>query len=88
MVRKRVIVSGQVQGVFFRDSCQREAAQTGVAGWVRNAGGDRVEAIFEGAEDAVERMIAWSRQGSPQARVNDVDVYDEEPEGLSGFSVR
>jgi acylphosphatase len=77
-----------VQGVFFRDSCQRMAASAGVSGWVRNRRDGRVEAAFEGMPDAVERMVAWCRQGPSRAHVSDVEVFDEEPVGESGFRVR
>ena len=88
MSRRRVVVSGRVQGVFFRDSTQQEAERAGVNGWVRNTGDGRVEAVFEGDDDAVDRMVAWAREGPQRADVSDVEVHDEEPEGLSGFSVR
>ncbi len=88
MQRRRCVVSGRVQGVFFRDSCRREAAAAGVAGWVRNRGDGRVEAVFEGENGAVDRMVAWCRQGPPHAEVTDVAVTAEPPEGLRGFQVR
>ncbi len=87
-VRRRVVVSGNVQGVFFRDSTKDEASNAGVAGWVRNRDDGTVEAVFEGDEGAVQRMVEWCRSGPSQADVNDVDVSEEEPEGLSGFQVR
>ena len=86
--RKRVIVRGDVQGVFYRDTTQRHAESHDVAGWVANRGDGTVEAVFEGEADAVERMVAFTRNGSRGARVERVDVTDEEPEGLSGFQVR
>jgi acylphosphatase len=86
--RKRVVVHGDVQGVFFRDATQKEASSRGVAGWVTNRDDGAVEAVFEGDPDAVEGMVAFAREGSRQAEVERVDVEDEEPEGLSGFEVR
>jgi acylphosphatase len=86
-VRRRVVVSGRVQGVFFRDACRREATAAGVAGWVRNRADGRVEAVFEGAPAAVERLVAWCRSGSPRAAVDAVEVHDEPPEGARGFAV-
>jgi acylphosphatase len=86
--RKRVVVHGEVQGVFFRDTTQREAQASGVAGWVANRDDGTVEAVFEGDADAVERMVAFAREGSRGAEVERVEVEDEEPEGLSGFEVR
>jgi acylphosphatase len=87
-VRRRVVVTGQVQGVFYRDSCRREARSRGLAGWVRNLPDGSVEAVFEGAPDAVEAMVAWARVGPPQATVSELAARDEKPEGLSGFTVR
>ncbi|WP_329376539.1 acylphosphatase [Streptomyces sp. NBC_01351] len=90
MVRKRVIVSGVVQGVFFRDTCRREALAHGVSGWVRNLPDGDVEALFEGGEDAVEAMVRWSRTGPAAAVVRAVEVHEEPvaPEAPSGFDVR
>ncbi len=87
-VRRRVVVSGQVQGVFFRNTCRREAARHGVAGWVRNNPDGTVEAVFEGPEDAVSAMVAWANTGPDQAVVEDVQETTEEPEGISGFATR
>ncbi len=81
------MVSGTVQGVFFRASCQREAARRGVAGWVSNRPDGAVEAVFEGEDAAVDALVTWCRQGPPHAVVSDVDVSDEEPEGVFGFRV-
>ena len=88
VVARRVTVRGRVQGVFFRDSCRREASSHGVAGWVRNCSDGTVEAWFEGAPDAVEALVDWSRRGPSQAEVSDVDVTDVEPSGASAFDVR
>jgi acylphosphatase len=88
MIRRRAVVHGNVQGVFFRDSTRRAAAQAGVAGWVANNDDGTVEAVFEGDEDAVESMLAFCREGPARADVERVDVSEEEPEGLSGFEVR
>ena len=87
MIRRRVVVYGQVQGVFFRDSTRRLAQQHGVNGSVSNRWDGTVEAVFEGEPDAVERLVAFCRQGPRGAQVTSVDVSDEEPEGLSGFNV-
>ena len=88
MVRRRVIVRGFVQGVFFRDSTRRLARQHGVSGWVANRPDSAVEAVFEGEADAVERLVAFSRKGPRGAQVESVEVTEEQPEGLSGFAVR
>jgi acylphosphatase len=88
MIRRRVIVRGLVQGVFFRDSMRRLAQRHGVSGWVANRADGAVEAVFEGEADAVERLVAVSRTGPRGAQVESVEVTEEEPEGLSGFAVR
>lgn len=87
-VAKRVVVHGSVQGVFFRDSTQREAESKGVAGWVTNRSDGAVEAVFEGDADAVQVMVDFVRSGPSQADVDDVEVFAQEPDGLSGFEVR
>jgi acylphosphatase len=86
--RRRVVVRGRVQGVFFRDSTRRGAQTRGVAGWVANRPDGAVEAVFEGEPDAVESMVRFVREGPGRADVDDVEVSEEEPEGLSGFVVR
>lgn len=88
VVRRRVVVSGRVQGVFFRETCRRLAEAAGVSGWARNNGDGTFEAAFEGEPEAVERLVAWCREGPPAAGVDDVDVEAEEPEGERGFRVR
>ncbi|WP_432993214.1 acylphosphatase [Dactylosporangium sp. CA-233914] len=88
MIRKRVLVSGRVQGVFFRDTCRRVAEAHGVAGWVRNLPDGRVEAVFEGVEEPVTALVAWVGQGPRSAVVTGVEARDEPVEGLSGFRVR
>lgn len=88
MTRRRVVVSGRVQGVFFRDSTKERARGEGVAGWVRNREDETVEAVFEGDDAAVQRMVEFCRSGPDRADVHEVDVTEEEPERLSGFEVR
>lgn len=87
-IRRRVVVHGNVQGVFFRDTTREEASRRGVSGWVTNRPDGAVEAVFEGSRDAVEHMVGFCRKGPGHADVDSVDVSEEEPEGLSGFSVR
>jgi acylphosphatase len=88
VIRRRVVVHGHVQGVFFRDSVRRAAKQRGVNGWVANRPDGTVEAVFEGEPDAVERMVELCRAGPRDARVDSVDVTDEPPQDLKGFAVR
>lgn len=88
MIRRRVVVHGFVQGVFFRDSVRRHALTAGVAGWVRNNRDGTVEAVFEGEDAAVERLVGFCRDGPRGARVDRVEVEIEEPEGLQAFLVR
>jgi acylphosphatase len=87
VIRRRVIVRGLVQGVFFRDSTRRLAQRYGVGGWIANRPDGAVEAVFEGEDDAVERLVAFSRKGPRGAQVESVEVKEEEPEGLSGFAI-
>jgi acylphosphatase len=87
-MRRRVVVHGRVQGVFFRDSTRRLALEHGVSGWVRNTWEGTVEAVFEGPPEAVERLVEFSRHGPPGAAVERVEVFDEDEEGVAGFAVR
>jgi acylphosphatase len=88
LIRRRVVVHGRVQGVFFRDSTRETAVANDVAGWVCNRQDGAVEAVFEGPAPAVERAVAFVRAGPPRARVDRVEVSDEPPERLTGFEVR
>jgi acylphosphatase len=83
-VRRRVVVRGDVQGVFFRDSTRERAEARGVSGSVTNRDDGAVEAVFEGPPDAVEAMVAFCREGPSRASVEDVEVIEEEPEGSTG----
>lgn len=87
MIRRRchVWVSGLVQGVWFRQTCAEVAREERVGGWVRNLPDGRVEAVFEGASEAVESMLAWCRIGPPYAEVEEVEVRLEQPEGITTF---
>ncbi|MGB3632729.1 MAG: acylphosphatase [Rubrobacteraceae bacterium] len=87
--RAHVYISGNVQGVFFRDSTRRKAEELGLTGWVKNMPDGRVEAVFEGTASTVQEMIDWCKEGPSQATVEDVDAEREEPaEDLKGFEVR
>jgi acylphosphatase len=85
--RARVIVRGHVQGVFFRAETRDRAASLGLGGWVRNNPDGTVEAAFEGDRDRVESMVAWCGRGPSLARVEDVEVAWEEPQGETRFAV-
>ena len=87
-VRRRVVVSGRVHGVGYRESCRHQARQHGVSGWVRNRADGAVEAVFEGEPVGVDALVGWCRAGPRWAEVTDVRVVDEPVEGLSGFVVR
>jgi acylphosphatase len=87
MIRRRAVIHGFVQGVFFRDSTRRLAERHRVAGWARNNPDGTVEAVFEGEREAVKRLLAFVREGPRGAEVSRVEVSEEEPEGLSGFKL-
>jgi acylphosphatase len=87
-VRRRIVARGRVQGVFFRDTVRRRAEAAGISGWVTNRDDGTVEAVFEGEADAVDSMVELSRSGPGRAEVTELDVSEEEPEGLSGFEIR
>ncbi len=88
LIRKRVVVHGLVQGVFFRESTRRVAEAAGVNGWVRNLSDGMVEAVLEGRTDAVRQVSAFCRVGPPGAEVTHLEVFDEVPRGEVGFAVR
>ena len=88
LVARRVVVSGHVQGVFFRDRTRREAQRLGVAGWVRNCSDGTVEAHFEGPPSAIGELVRWCRSGPRHATVHELDVSEAEPEGCAGFRIR
>lgn len=88
VIAREIVVSGQVQGVFFRDSTRREAARLGVTGWVRNCPDGTVQAHVEGPPDAVAALVSWCREGPSHASVHDVRVGDAEPAGCTGFEIR
>lgn len=87
--RAHVRVSGNVQGVFFRDSTREKATQLGLAGWVKNLPDGSVEALFEGPSERVREMARWCEEGPSHAAVESVDVeYEETGEDLGSFEVR
>jgi acylphosphatase len=88
MIRRRVVVHGFVQGVFFRDTLRRRAASLAVSGWARNNRDGSVEAVFEGEPDAVDLMLELSYAGPRGARVDRVEVVEEEPQGGRDFLIR
>ena len=88
IVRRRVVVRGRVQGVGFRYGLVRRAESAGVGGWVRNRPDGTVEAALEGEVGAVDGVVDWCRHGPRGARVDDVSVVDESPEGDARFVVR
>jgi acylphosphatase len=87
-IRRRLVVHGKVQGVFFRDSTREAAVNEGVAGWARNRGDGAVEVVLEGSPAAVEAVTEFCRLGPVSARVESVDESEEAPEGLTGFAIR
>lgn len=87
MIARRVLISGRVQGVNFRWAAVREATRLGVHGWVRNLHDGRVEALVEGDQAAVDRMVQWLRIGPPAARVDDLVAEPTPTSGASGFHI-
>jgi acylphosphatase len=87
LTRRHVWIAGRVQGVWFRETCRRQADTLGIAGWVRNRPDGRVEAVFEGSTTAVASMVAWCRSGPPRAEVTEVEIVDEPVAGDRGFVV-
>lgn len=88
MQRVHVYVSGRVQGVFFRAETQKTATGLKLNGWVRNMDDGRVEAVFEGGRQEIDKMLDWCRQGPPASRVDHVEVIDEPFTGdLQGFRI-
>lgn len=83
-----MVVAGRVQGVFFRDATRERAIAGGVDGWIRNRSDGSVEAVLEGPQEAVDGVVGFCRGGPPAARVERVDVEEEKPEGLRGFTIR
>jgi acylphosphatase len=87
MIRRRLLVSGEVQGVFYRDTCRSVASEAGVAGSAANLPDGRVEVVLEGETESVEKVIEWCRSGTRGSRVQAVDISEEEPEGETSFRV-
>lgn len=87
MVRRRVVVHGRVQGVFFRDSCRQEANRRGVRGTVANRADGAVEAVFEGSEEDVRTLCDWCAHGPSQARVERVETTEEPVRGAEWFEI-
>jgi acylphosphatase len=87
-VRRHVLITGYVQGIFFRASTRARARELGLSGWVRNRSDGRVEAVFQGPFEAVEEMVRWCHEGPPGAQVTSVEVREEQPEpGPQSFAV-
>jgi acylphosphatase len=87
-VRRRVVVQGRVQGVFFRDSVRERARAHDVDGWACNRSDGAVEVVLEGERDQVARVVRFCETGPSRADVGNVEVSEEQPEGLSGFEIR
>lgn len=89
MKRAHVLISGRVQGIYFRVHTQSVANQLGLTGWVKNLPDGRVEAVFEGLAEVVRQMIEWCRQGPSGARVDRVDLsWEDFRREFQGFSIR
>jgi acylphosphatase len=89
LLRVRVFVSGRVQGVFFRAETKSRAQGLGIKGWVRNISDGRVEALLEGEKEKVEQLIAWMKKGPMFAKVEKVEIFEEEYKGeFQNFEIR
>ncbi len=89
VVRRHLLVSGKVQGVWFRESTRRQAVACGVAGWVRNLPDGRVEIEVEGPRSSVAALVRWAHEGPDHARVDGIEQHEIEPSGTARvFSVR
>ncbi len=87
-VARRLVIRGRVQGVWYREAMRQEAEALGVAGWVRNRLDGTVEAHVEGPSEAVEAMVRWARRGPEHAQVTDLEVHEDDPDGLARFETR
>jgi len=87
VVRCRMVVSGRVQGVFYRDSCRAVAERLGVRGTVRNQADGGVEVVAEGERDQVDEFLNWCREGPPRARVTGMTITDEPPQAERSFRI-
>lgn len=87
MATVHLMISGKVQGVFYRASAKEKALELALSGWIKNTTDGSVEATVSGADEAVEAFVAWCRQGPPRAEVQHVSVTPKPDSGLSGFEV-
>jgi acylphosphatase len=88
MIARHLVIRGRVQGVGFRFYMRAEAVRLGVAGWVRNRSDGSVEALVQGEQGSVDRLIAWTRRGPSSAKVTDVEIEERTPDTLEDFSTR
>jgi len=87
--RAHIFISGFVQGVFFRSNTYQKAKEIGIFGWIRNLGDGRVEAVFEGEKEKVEKIIEWVKGGPERARVDNVEInWEEYREEFDNFEIR
>ena len=84
-----VVISGRVQGVWFRANTKQKAEQLGVTGWVKNTADGKVEALFEGDKKHIQEMIDWCHQGPPLAQIDHVEITEQPvSNGFDGFSIK
>ncbi len=79
-VRAHIFVEGRVQGIFFRENTRQKAMELGITGWVKNLPDGRVEAVFEGEKENVEKMLAWAKKGPPLAKVENTEIEWQKPQ--------
>jgi acylphosphatase len=88
-VRAHILVSGRVQGVFFRDSTRRIAEELGIFGWVKNSDNSKVEAVLEGEKEIIQKLIEWAKRGPIFARVSGVEIEWQDYKGeFKNFEIR
>ncbi|HHE76515.1 MAG TPA: acylphosphatase [Candidatus Parcubacteria bacterium] len=89
MVRRHIFLSGRVQGVFFRENTKNKAKELGIFGWIRNLADGRVEAVFEGKREDVGQIIEWVKKGPPLAKVEKIEVLEQEYQGeFKNFEIK
>lgn len=88
MIAKKICVEGDVQGVFFRHYARKEAEKLGLSGWIKNEYDGSVTIFAQGDEEKLLELAEWAKEGSPMAKVENVEVNEEEIQNLKGFTIK